>query len=109
MNAALKKSVDAMTTAGTMTTKPSTKLSQRLHLPTIVKVEPSHERPALMSDDDMLLDASGRNRSRPPTPGLLTTGEIERKSSSIHAMQKGRDVPGLVRWIARMKDRNIIP
>merc|ERR1712050_301567 len=93
-------SVDAMTTAGTTSTKPSnsnssssTKLSQRSHLPTIVKPEPSHERPALMSDDDMLLDASGGNRSRPPTPGLLTTGEIERKSSGFHAIQKSRDAP----------------
>merc|ERR1711997_594977 len=66
MNAALKKSVDAMTSGGTTSAKSSnsssassTKLSQRSHMSTMVKAEPSHERPALMSDNDMLLDANG--------------------------------------------------
>merc|ERR1712018_768759 len=80
-----KKSVDAMATSGTTSAKQQTKASTSgtssmkiAHLPTIVKTEPT-ERPALMSDDDML-DAVGGNRSRPPTPGLLMT---EKKSGHV--------------------------
>ena len=87
VSVALKKSVDAMATSGATSTKQqvnplisSTSSIKMGHLPTIVKTEPT-ERPALMSDDDML-DAVGGNRSRPPTPGLLMTDKKSAHPSS---------------------------
>ena len=74
MNAALKKSVDAMTSGVSL--KETSKSSSSMKL---AKSEP----PALMSDDDIL---DRENNSRPPTPGLQGKEKAGRKSD-----HKGRD------------------
>merc|ERR1712141_770175 len=68
MNAALKKSVDAMTSGVSL--KETSKSSSSMKL---AKSEP----PALMSDDDML---DRENMSRPHTPGLQGKESSDRKS-----------------------------
>merc|ERR1712088_225715 len=68
MNAALKKSVDAMTSGVSL--KETSKSSSSMK---VAKSEP----PALMSDDDIL---DRENNSRPPTPGLQGKEKAGRKS-----------------------------